>query len=181
MLRLVILLAMGLLVAGCSDSVVNAMTPGPTVDRDNYDDTRIVLQPPVGSALFSDDAWSMLGFEWQERNPDVVFVKVGIEGIINITGLEFKADGAEIAGIQRTNTVTDFETNSYYSRSWSRFRMPIGEFVKLANAADVRMRITLLDQYTVSRFGSGYSPSPVVNTKFAPFLEKVAGLRGGLK
>jgi hypothetical protein len=177
MLRHAILLAIGLLVTGCSDSIVNAMTPGPTVDQDNFDDTRIVLQPPVGSALFSDDAWTMMGFEWQERNPDMVFVKVGMSGIINITGLELKADGAKIVGIQRTNTITDFDTNSF---SWSRFRIPIGEFVKIASAADVRMRITLLDQYTVSRFGSGYSPSPVVNTKFAPFLAKVAEFRGGL-
>ena len=54
--------------------------------------------------------------------------------------------------------------------------MPLNEFLKVANAKVVKMKLTKLDSYSVSSFGTGVSGA-VVNTKFPPFIEKVEAAR----
>jgi len=56
--------------------------------------------------------------------------------------------------------------------STRRFAMPLDDFKAIATAKDVRMRVESIDTYNVSKFGSAYS-NAIVNTKFAPFLEKI--------
>ncbi len=50
------------------------------------------------------------------------------------------------------------------------------DFLKIANAKSVKMKLVRLDEYTVSSFGPEH-PEAVVNTRIAPFVEKVRELR----
>jgi hypothetical protein len=56
-----------------------------------------------------------------------------------------------------------------------RFAMSWQDFLKIANAKSVKMKLVRLDEYTVSSFGPEHPA--VVNTRVAPFVEKVRELR----
>jgi hypothetical protein len=150
----------------------DALTPSLRIVQDKFDDTIMVLQPPVSSASSLSEGWTMMGFEWQQRNPDVIYVTAGMSGIASVMGIQFRADGNLIDTAKRTNKLTDINAN----QSMSRFEMPFDDFVTIANASDVRMRVDSIDEYVVSTFGKS-NEGAVVNTKFAPFLAKIQELR----
>jgi hypothetical protein len=58
--------------------------------------------------------------------------------------------------------------------STRRFALPIDDFVQLANGGVVKMKVVHIDSYTVSSFGSRVSGMRTINTKFEPFLSKLA-------
>ena len=161
---LVLLLAL----TGC----VNSMWPM-QVMKDDFDGATIVRQPPVVASrptLTNDDSPQSLGFDWSSKNPDKVFVTAQLFVIQNIEKVEFTADDQPIQGVITASAMTQFETGSSYSSR--RFSLPLGEFRKIAAAHIVKMKITNIDTYSVSRFGQDY-PNVIVSDRFAPFLAKI--------
>lgn len=167
---LVLLLAL----TGC----VNLMFPM-QVMKDDFDGATIVRQPPVVASrptLTNDDTPQSLGFEWSSKTPDMVFVTAQLFEIRNIENVEFIADDLPILGVKIASAMTQFETGSRYSSR--RFSLPFGEFRKIAAAHIVKMKITNIDTYTVSRFGQDY-PNVMVSDRFAPFLAKIDQIISG--
>lgn len=171
MLRSTAILICLALSAGCTP-LSDAMTPSLRIVQDKFDDSIMVLQSPVSSASSMSEGWTMMGFEWQQRNPDVVFVTAGVSGIVNVMGIQFRADGKLIDSPKRTNVLTDINA----SQSMSRFEVPLDDFVTIATASDVRMRVDMIDKYVVSTFGRS-NEGAIVNSKFTPFLAKIQELR----
>ena len=68
---------------GCAD-VNNALTPSLNVDKDPFDDSLIIYQSPVSASSSMTEGWHTMGFEWNQKFPDVVFLQVGTNGITNV-------------------------------------------------------------------------------------------------
>jgi hypothetical protein len=111
-----------------------------------------------------------LGFEWVSRTPNVVYVTAGVSGINNVNALAFNADGKIIEKIDTASQSTELG-----QRSTRRFAMSWTDFLSVANAKDVKMRVTMSNTYSVSSFGSGTMAT--IQPKFAPFIEQVNALR----
>ncbi|WP_169045681.1 hypothetical protein [Aeromonas salmonicida] len=169
-----------IMLAGCA-SMNDAMTPSLSVTKDRFDDTTIVKQPIVAAnSSFSDDM-AGLGFEWKSSLPDKIILTVGISGIENIVGADFNVDGQDIPSPKTAGYLTQYpekslkwgDMTSVYSTR--RMTMPIGDFMKLANGKQVKMRIRHIDTYSVSIFGR--SEMAVVGSKFEPFLAKLKEMK----
>ena len=175
-----LLLAAVLALTGCT-SVNDAMTPSLSVTKDRFDDTTIVKQPIVpANSSFSDDMTG-LGFEWKSSLPEVIILTVGVSGIENIMGADFKIDGQDIPSPKTAGYLTQYPqesltfgdmTSTYSTR---RMTMPIDDFIKLANAKQVKMRVQHIDTYSISIFGR--SEMAVVGSKFEPFVAKLKEFR----
>ena len=113
-----------------------------------------------------------LGWAKDGRQPSIAIIGAGMSGIASVMGIQFRADGKLIDTAKRTNKLTDINAN----QSMSRFAMPFDDFVTIATASDVRMRVDSIDNYVVSTFGKS-NDGAVVNTKFSPFLAKIQELR----
>lgn len=163
-----------LFVSGCA-SMNDAMTPSLSVTKDDFDGTTIIRQSPVSSSSGLGEGWHTLGFEWSKKTPDTVFVTVGTNGIVNITDVAFNADGQIISNIKPASTITE-----YGQWSTRRFHMALDDFMKVANAKIVKMKVIRINDYSVSSFGTEVSGA-VVNTKFQPFLSKLSELRASGK
>ena len=173
-------LAIILAVTGCA-SMNDAMTPSLSVTKDRFDDTTIVKQPIVPANSSFSDSLAGLGFEWKSSLPDKIILTVGISGIENIEGADFKADGQDIPSPTTAGYLTQYPeknlsfgdmTSTYSTR---RMVMPLGDFVKIANAKQVKMKIHHIDTYSVSIFGR--SEMAVVGSKFEPFLAKLKDMK----
>ena len=160
-----ILLTSILLIIGCA-SLNQGLTPGAKTIVSDFDNSIEVIQKPVSSASSLSEAWHTLGFLWSSKSPDVVFLTAGTKGTLNITGLSFNIDG-DIISVETASTLTDYD-------QWStrQFMMPMEKFRKLAAAKIVKMKITMIDKYSVSSFGQT-KPNAVVSGKFADFLRQV--------
>jgi len=134
-----------------------------------------VRQQPVSAASGLSDAWHTLGFEWSQKTPNVVYVTAGVQGITNIFDLAFNADGQVVDNLKTASAQTE-----YGQWSTRRFAMSWGEFLSVANAKEVKMRVSRANDYTVSSFGPAH-PNALVNTKLAPFVAKVRDLRASAK
>jgi hypothetical protein len=165
-----LLLIMALVgISGCA-TINSTLTPGVSVEKDAYDDMTIIKQAPVSSASSWNDAWHTLGFSWYQKFPDKIFLDVGVCGTTDIIAVNFKIDDIVIEGGE-ASTTTDYGN---YRSQWSirRFSVSLNDFIKIATASDVRMKVYQINTYSVSRFGSAYSDS-LVNVKIKPFMEKV--------
>lgn len=169
MKNILILLAV-LLVAGCA-TMNDAMTPSLSVIKDDFDGSLVLRQSPVSSSSSLGEGWHTLGFEWNQKNPDTIFVTVGTNGIVNINGVAFNADGQIITNIKLASKITE-----YGQWSTRRFSMSWEDFLKIANAKSVKMKVVKINDYTVSSFGPEHSGA-IVNTKISPFVTKVRELR----
>lgn len=160
--------------AGCA-SMNDAMTPSATVVQDKFDNSTIVRQDPVSAAAGLSDAWHTLGFEWISKFPKQVFVTAGTNGTTRISGVAFNADGRIFDQIEFASEHTEFPDG------WStrRFVMPLADFLTVARAQSVQMKLSQGNNYTVSSFGPAY-PMAAVNKKIPPFLDKVLQLSAGL-
>lgn len=167
--------AVVLFIAGCAQ-FNDVMTPGLGVIEDKFDGSAIVRQPPVSSSSTLAGAWTQLGFEWVQRTPDLVFVTVGVADIANVTGVAFNADGVFIENAADASVLTDLEFYGRGGWSFRRFSLPLDNFITVATANDVKMRVVMIDKYVVSSFGPANSGA-IVNTKFAPFLAEVESRR----
>lgn len=161
------LLIVVLAVAGCA-SFNNAMTPGVETLHDKFDDSIIVRQDPVSSSDELTGDWHTLGFEWNSKMPQLVFVTAGTNGGATIDGLAFKADGQTITAIDLASAYPEYE-NGWTTR---RFSMALADFLTVSRARTVQMRLSSLNHYTVSTFGADH-PNALVNAKFKPFTEQI--------
>ena len=151
--------------AGCA-SMNNAMTPSAKLVKDDFDGKVMVVQEPVSAASSAlKEAWHTLGFEWKQAAPDKIFITVGVNGVDNISAVEFNADGQFLKGFQATSPITN-----YGQWSTRRFEMGIKDFLTVAQANDVKMKVVEIDKYSVSSFGKT-KPLAIVTGKFDPFLE----------
>jgi len=152
--------------SGCA-SMNDSLTPSVTTKKDAFDGTLIINQSPVSSASKMSEPWHTMGFTWKEQNPDTVYVTAGVHGINNITKLAFNVDGEIINNIRTASSLTN-----YGDWSTRKFAVPIQTFVKIAKGKDVKMRISQIDTYSVSSFGSS-NTGAIVNSKFPPFLAEL--------
>ncbi len=162
--------AIFMLLVGCAN-MNDAMTPSLRAQSDPFDGSTIISQAPVSAASSMSEGWHTMGFEWNQKYPDVVFLEVGTNGITNVTGVAFNVDGKIIENIKEASVLT-----KYGSWSTRRLVMPINDFVKVAQGQDVKMKLMQIDTYSVSSFGSSNSGA-VVNSKFPPFLNKLRELK----
>jgi len=167
LLQLVIPIALLSACAGVGDS----FAPSLSVSTDEFDNTKIVSQPPVGASSSSEGGGHTLGFEWRQKHPDTVIITVGITGWYEITGVTFTADGASITDTKPVGlTVTQADWSKRpYSISWDNF-------MKIADAQSVEMKVIVSGGATVATFGPAH-PGAAVNSKFGPFLENVREYR----
>jgi hypothetical protein len=151
------------------------MTPSLETFKDDFDNSQIVRQAPVSAASSLSDAWHTLGFEWRTNNSDIVIITAGTNGIVAIRGVAFKADDKLINGIESASRFTDFGPSGA-RQSEKRFALPWADFLTIAHARTVRMRLEQIDSYSVSSFGPDH-PQATVNGKFEPFISQVNLLR----
>lgn len=168
-IRKAIILTLAILVASCA-----ALTPGIKIETDPYYDTTQITQPPVSAAASMSESWHTLGFWWSQKNPNEVVLIVGVQGIDNITDVEFKIDG------QTTSTIKKFDRLTAYADSrsgWStrNFSISLDEFKKLETAKDVKMKVESIDTYTVSSFGLE-NKGALVNSKIKPFIDAIKNI-----
>jgi hypothetical protein len=169
-MRLIALLSCALVTAGCA-SVRDSLTPSASVMKDDFDGATIVRQSPVSASGNISEGWHTLGFEWNQKTPDTVYIVAGTNGRVNVTEVAFNADGKVISQIQPASALTE-----YGSWSTRRFAMSWQDFLAIANAKSVKMRLVRINDYTVSSFGPDY-PNALVNAKIPPFVTKVQELR----
>jgi hypothetical protein len=146
-------------------------TPSPSVIQDEFDGSTIVRQEVVNSSSSVAEGWHALGFEWRQKTPEIVFITAGTNGTATITDLAFNADGEIINRIKPSTASTD-----YGWVSTRQFTMSWQDFLKITSAKSVKMKVIHLNDYTVSSFGPAHSGT-VVNSRIAPFVEKVRELR----
>ncbi|MGI2037060.1 hypothetical protein ACRN9Z_03130 [Shewanella frigidimarina] len=164
-----IIVTLFIIITGCT-SMNDALTPSLNTHKDSFDGAVIVSQAPVSSSSSLTEGWHTMGFEWNQKFPDVVFLEVGTNGITNVQGVAFNVDGEIIENITEASVLT-----KYGSWSTRRLVMPINEFVRVAKGRDVKMKLIQIDTYSVSSFGVSNSGA-VVNSKFPPFLNKLKEL-----
>ena len=147
----------------------SAMTPASKVTTDAFDGSKIVSQAPVSSSASLTEDWHTLGFDYTSKAPDKVYLTAGVQGINNVFGLDFNVGGRMIAA-NRASLTTEYD-------SWStrRFWVSYKDFIAIATAPSVKMKVSGANSYGVSSFGT--STNALVNKKFPPFLEKLQSAR----
>ena len=150
--------------ASCQD-MNSAMTPKSKVLTDDFDGSQIVRQEPVSSSASITEDWHILGFEYRSSTPDRVFVTAGVHGINNAFGLPFNIGGRTIQAEEASLTT------EYGSLSTRRFHVSYKDFITIATAPMVKMKVSGANSYGVSSFGT--STKALVNMKFPPFLERI--------
>lgn len=170
-IRLSILTA-SLFLVSCQ-SYNNAVTPKAKVITDDFDGSKIVTQSPISSASKLSEPWHLLGFDYTSKTPNTFYLTAVTQGIDNVFGLEFNADGKFIKTTRVSST--EIKLAQLGNKSQSRFSIPYADFVTIANASSVKMKIVKAHNYSVSSFGT--STGALVGSKFQPFLEKVSSLR----
>ena len=108
-----------------------------------------------------------MGFRWKSNAPRIVILDVGTQGIVNISAVHFNIDGDIIQFDKPASVLTEYGDWSY-----RRFLMPLEQFRRMANAEVVKMKVIMIDNYTVSSFGRTEN-NAIVNGKFRAFLEQV--------
>jgi len=148
--------------------------PPLSVVRDEFDGSVIVQQDAVSSSSSYSEGWHTLGFEWHQKTPEIVFVTAGTNSVSTITDLAFNADGELITRIRPASALTD-----YGSLTTRRFAMTWQDFVKIADAKTVKMKLVRISDSTVSSFGTEH-PGAVVSSRLAPFVAKVLEVRSSV-
>jgi len=166
-MKFLLLPILAIVLSGCMTNVNDSLTPSVKVSKDAFDGKIIISQAPVSSASSISEAWHTLGFDWKQVSPDVVYLTAGAQGVTNITALAFNIDGKIISDIKSVSALT-----KYGKWSTKRFVISWDDFLKVAQGNDVKMKLSQIDTYSVSSFGSKNSGA-TVNSKFQPFIEKV--------
>jgi predicted acylesterase/phospholipase RssA len=170
-MRNVLALCLVMFLVGCGATLNSALTPSLSIEKDSFDGSLTINQPPVSSASSMSEAWHTLGFQWNEKYPDTVFLTVGVQGIHNVTDVAFNVDGEIIDSSSEASKLTKFDINKYSDRSERRLAIPLKAFEMIARGKLVKMKVTQIDTYTVSSFGT--TTEATVGPKFDPFLSKV--------
>ena len=151
-----------LLFNGCQ-SYNATMTPRTKVTADAFDGSRVITQPSVSSSASLTEDWHMLGFDWNSRTADKVFLTAGVRGTNNVFGLDFNVGGKVITARPASLTT------EYGPWSTRRFVVSRKEFETIATAPLVKMKVSGANSYGVSSFGT--STGALVGSKFPPFLQ----------
>jgi len=151
---------------GCA-SFNQMATPSPKTVINDFDGSIEVRQSPVSAAASMSEGWNTLGFTWLSKNPEYVYLIVGTQGITNISSVSFNIDGEIIDLEEPASYLTDYG-------EWSTrpFVISLTKFRQLANANTVKMKVVMIDSYTVSTFGKNH-PLAVVSGKFDEFLKLI--------
>lgn len=165
-LKLAALLLPTLWMVGCATMIESAMFPPASVITDEFDGNKIVVQPPIYAFNKIEEGPHSLGFDWSKKNKKTIYITVGVVGISNIFDVAFNVDGEIIDGIKTASLTTELDS----TMSTRRFVMPVDQFMKIANANVVRMKVGRGDTYSVSSFGKDIK-GPFVNNRFKPFFE----------
>ena len=157
------------ILTGCQ-TMNSAVTPATKVTTDSFDGSKVINQPPVSSSASLAEDWHTLGFDWNSRTPDKVFLTAGVQGINNVFGLAFNVAGRTITA-QPASLTTDYS-------AWStrRFYVSYREFEAIATSPLVKMKVSGANSYGVSSFGT--STNALVGKKFPEFLQQVRSSRG---
>jgi hypothetical protein len=158
---------LALLLSACA-SMNDALHPSTQVLKDDFDGSLVVRQQPVSAANGMREPWHTLGFEWSQKHPDTVYLLVAANGAGNVSELAFNADGRIYDNLKLVNPAS------------GRFAMPWGTFLALAEAGSVKMKVSRLDEYTVSSFGPKH-PGAAVNPRISTFVTTVREVRSGNK
>jgi len=153
------------LVFSCA-SINQGLTPGAKIIVSDFDNSIEIIQKPVSAASSLREGWHTLGFRWNNNAPDLIFLTVGIKGIENISGVAFNVDD-QIIRAEVASNLTDYD-------EWStrQFSMSLNQFKKMAIAQIVKMKVLMIDKYSVSSFGQS-KQNAIVSGKFSKFLDKV--------
>ncbi|MGR5323405.1 hypothetical protein ACP3VW_05890 [Vibrio sp. DNB22_17_1] len=162
----VVILIFSLFLTACA-SMNDALTPSVKVETDPFDNSVHVYQSPVSASSSMSEAWHTMGFDWKSSQPNTVYVTAGLNSIVNISNIEFNADGKFFKDVQQASAHTE-----YGDWSTRRFKMTLHDFEELSNANDVRFKIETLNTYSVSSFGKS-NTNALVNAKFKPFLTAI--------
>lgn len=157
-----------ILLGSCQD-FNSAMTPASKVTTDAFDGSKIVSQEPVSSSASLTEDWHTLGFDYTSKSPDKVFITAGVQGINNVFGLDFNV-GSRMIHAQEASLTTE-----YGAWSTRRFYVSYKDFISIAIASSVKMKVSGANQYGVSSFGT--STGALVNKQFPPFLQKLQAAR----
>lgn len=156
--------------SGCT-TLNDSLTPSSYIQKDGFDNSIRVIQEPVGASSGFSESFHVLGFDWSEKAPNIVFITAGVRGIHNIYDVQFNADGQIINNLIAISNSTDYDGMSK-THSLRRYSMPINNFIKIANSNIVKMKVVGQHGYTLSSFGRNKSGN-MVNTKFKPFIGKI--------
>jgi hypothetical protein len=160
-----------LTIAGCA-SVGDALTPSSTIM--DLGSAKLVSQQvaPVSST-----ANHGLGFMWATTTPDTVIIEAKVHSSIGgylgskPTDVVFDADGKTITCASKQNKIEGGIESTVFSVS-------MDEFLAIANAKIVTMRITQYDKNTESKFGTEI-PESFIGSRFQEFLTKIHEVRDG--
>jgi hypothetical protein len=178
-LNMVIVILGLLCVSGCV-SVGDALSPSASIIRDDNGSKVAVWQPPVGSYSSPSDDQHGLGFWWSRTNPDVVTLEAtvcSLAGAVKndcgssfVNDVSFDADGQSISTLAETKT----------TGAAQKFRISRGDFVRIASAKKVLMKVHRRGEQTISTFGTEF-PGALVNNRFPPFLAMIQEIQGDSK
>jgi hypothetical protein len=165
--------------ASCATMDDAAVADGsPIVVKDDYDGSTIVRQPLVSAGAGDWADWTMLGFEWRSKFPNVVVLTAGTKGVVRIVDVAFEIDGEPMERVRAVSELTDYGDDSAPVR-WSTRRFEVGweEFLTIAGAKSVRMRVIGPNEAAATSFGSAH-PGALVNARLGPFVRAVRKQRG---
>lgn len=166
-------------VSGCV-SVGDALSPSTSIIRDDHGSKVGVWQVPVGSYSSPSDNKHGLGFSWWRSSPDVVTLEATVYSMAGaitrdcgssfVNEVSFDADGQTILTLAETKT----------TGAAQKFRIPMGDFVRIASAKNVLMKVRRRGEQTISTFGAEI-PGALVNNRFSPFLAMIQEIQGDSK
>ena len=160
-------IVLSLFLFSCS-SYNQMATPSAKVITDSFDGSLMVYQDNVSAASSLSEGWHTLGFRWVKKYPDIIYLSVGTNGITNISSVAFNIDGKIIELNDPASNLTDYG-------DWSTrpFAISLDDFKLLAEGNTVKMKVVMIDTFTVSTFGKNH-PSAIVVGKFDKFLQLIS-------
>ncbi len=178
-MKILLAVCMTTLLLGCGAALNSALTPSVSSKIDPFDGAVIIEQPPISAASKMGEVSHTMGFEWAESHPDTVYLTIGSPGITSVQSVAFNVDGEIIDTAKAVSQFTDMKRDDYGGRSTRRLSISLSDFKKIASGKLVKMKVSAIDTYTVSSFGT--STQATVGPKFEPFLQKVAEAKVGSK
>ena len=174
---LLLLFALQLTLTSCAVYEDTGIMPS-QIKRDKFDGSIYVEQSKAKAHLLKEPFGHTLEFTWYKKQPDVIYVTVGVKDIDNIQGLSFNI-GDRFITAKKASSHTRYSPN-YYSHassySYRQFKINYRDFKSIITASNVRMKVSYIDTYSVSTFGISHN---VQVNRFAPvFLSQVESIRG---
>ncbi|MCL1091531.1 hypothetical protein L2744_18390 [Shewanella profunda] len=167
-------IALCLTLTACT-SMNDALTPSVKIQQNAFDGSLEVIQAPVSAASSMSEAKHTLAFKWAKQTPDVIYLYAGVAGIETVSGLAFNVDGEIIDNIKKVG-ITNVDlghtaTLNLPNRSTAAFVISKRDFEKISKGDLVKMKVEMLNSYSVSSFGKSVFAS--INSKLTPFIAAI--------